>query len=58
MTTRQNLAEQSHAAFPLADIFLLFYSMVRTKIMLKKDERGGERWVLCSREVRRALAEK
>ena len=26
--------------------------------MLKKDERGGERWVLHSREARRALAEK
>ena len=36
----------------------LFYSMARTKVTPKKDERGRERWVLCSREVRRALAEK
>ena len=50
--------ERSHAAFPLADIFLLFYSMARTKVTPKKDERGGERWVLCSREARRALVEK
>ena len=32
--------------------------MPRTKVTLKKDERGGERWVLYSREVRNALAEK
>ena len=50
--------EWSHVAFPLADIFLLFYGIARNKVMPKKDERGRERWVLCSREVRRALAEK
>ena len=32
--------------------------MARTKVTPKKDEMDGERWVLCSREVRRALAEK
>ena len=52
------MQEQSHAAFPLADIFLLFYSMVRTKVTPKKDKRGRERWVLHSREARRALVEK
>ena len=36
----------------------LFYRMARTKVMPKKDERGGESWVLQSREARRALAEK
>ena len=32
--------------------------MARTKVMPKKDERGRERLVLCSREARKALAEK
>ena len=32
--------------------------MARMKITPKKDERGWERWVLWSREVRRMLAEK
>ena len=32
--------------------------MARTKVTPKKDDRGRERWVLHSREVRRALAEK
>ena len=32
--------------------------MARTKVTPKKDKRGWERWELCSREVRRALAEK
>ena len=50
--------EWSLAAFPLADIFLLFYSMTGTKVTPKKDETGRERWVLHSREARRALAEK
>ena len=36
------LQEQSHAAFPLADAFQLFYSMARTKVTPKKDERGRE----------------
>ena len=32
--------------------------MARTKLMPKKDERGGDRWVLHSKEARKALAEK
>ena len=32
--------------------------MARTKLMPRKGEKGGERWVLRSREVRRGLAEK
>ena len=32
--------------------------MARTKVTPKKEGRGRERWALCCREVRRALAEK
>ena len=32
--------------------------MARTKLTPRKEERGGEKWVLQSREARRALAEK
>ena len=36
----------------------LFYRMARTKLIPKKDEKGGERWVLWSKEERRALVER
>ena len=38
--------------------FCLFYRMARTKLMPKKDRKGGERWVLWSKEQRKELAER
>ena len=58
MATRQISWEWSYAVFLLVNAPYLPFRMARTKLTPRKEEKGGERWVLKPREVRRAMAEK
>ena len=52
------LLEQSYAVFLLANAPKLPSRMARTKLILRKGEKGGKRRVLLSRTEREILAEK
>ena len=52
------LLEQSYAVFLLANAPKLPSRMARTKLILRKGEKGGKRRVLLSRAEREILAEK
>ena len=58
MAARQILQEQSHVVFLLVDTPYLPSSIARTKLTPRKGEKGGKRWVLRSKDTRKALAEK